>query len=239
MNLSDDSKDVAMVNINTSQKEAPVETEPETNQKGFFNLTVDSTGSEETPLSLDSLAQTNDEKAGNFFEKIWEFRNFHLQNKRTPDSLALKSLGYEVSFWNSFLYHQAAKSNNMQQEEFNNFFYKNVFWILFLFVPVLGLWLKVFYWRQSFYYPEHLFFAFFNQSVLFLLFSLGFVFQLNDQGFAVILMLYAVYLFWAMRVFYQQRYLKTLFKFLALNVLVIFSFAVFILSSIIVTYLIF
>ena len=142
---------------------------------------------------------------------------------------ALDSLGYEYSLTNRFMYRQGAKVAEFDTEEFNQYLFSKMFWVLFLFLPILASILKLLYIRRSFYYPEHLFFAFYNQSLFFILLSIAFLF--NDTPEVVMLVLtflsFGVYLFIAMRRFYVQSTRKTLLKFVLLNLAIIPTFGLF------------
>jgi hypothetical protein len=205
---------------------APVEVKPKANYQDSSFTTS------ETTFSSD-LSKTD------FSSKLWGMRSYNEANPTIGDTLALQTLNLEPSFWNRFLFSQMQKSNTLSQQEYNRFFYKNFFWILFLFIPVLGLLLKLFFWRVKFFYPEHLFFAFYNQSILFLLFTLGFIFDVPDDWFIIFLLLYGLYLFIAVYRFYQQKFWRSVLKFTFLNLAVVTSFSAFILVSILITYLLY
>ena len=69
---------------------------------------------------------------------------------------------------------------------------------------------------------EHLVFAFHSQTMLFFLmcFNVFFHYLFNSNWLTVLFILsYGIYLFFALRRFYKQGILKTLFKFVFLNVI--------------------
>jgi hypothetical protein len=224
----------ASINLNTEAK-ANDKMEEEVNVK---MQTLDSPNNQKQPV-VDFENQEVEEAWFPAADDLWMFREFNAKNPQVKDSVALQELEMPVNIWNLFLFKQAVKSNTITQEEYNRFASKNFFWILFLFVPVIGLWLKIFYWRHSIFYPEHLFFAFFNQSVLFMLFCIASLTQSEQTGFTITVLIYGIYLLWALKTFYEQSNFKTFVKFLMLNTFVIFSFVVFVILSLIINFLIY
>ncbi|MGB0176530.1 MAG: DUF3667 domain-containing protein [Owenweeksia sp.] len=201
-----------------TQTETEKDTLPDANKPMAFTFS-------RTPT--DSSGQGNTSTAASFDR----MREFHQDHPAMEVNEALDSLGIEAGFWNRFLYTQAAKSADFSTEDFNRYFLSKLFWVLFLFVPVLGLLLKLIYVRRSFYYPEHLIFAFFNQAVFFLLFSIA-IFTTP-----ALLLLFGVYLLIAMRKFYKQGWGKTIFKFIILNILLAPAFALFTILSMLVVFI--
>ena len=148
----------------------------------------------------------------------------------------------EESFWNNFIYDQAIKVADSRKEgnfsKFNRAFLNKLFWILFLFIPVFGLVLQVIYWRRDFYYPEHLFFTLYQQSLFFILAGLyNILFPAQESIFIGILMAFALHLLLAMRRFYQQSWRKTILKFILINISGIAAFGLFFLLSAIVVFI--
>lgn len=91
---------------------------------------------------------------------------------------------------------------------------------LFIFLPFFTLFLKLFYIRGKYTYVEHLIFVFHTQTVFFMLLSIYFLLELFNvkAQLKVFTLLFLVYLFIAMRTFYNQGYFKTFFKFIVLNI---------------------
>jgi hypothetical protein len=114
------------------------------------------------------------------------------------------------------------------QEQFLNQLLSYGSFALFVFLPFFTLFLKLFYIRNKYTYVDHLIFVFHTQTVFFMLLSIYFlleVFGIKPQ-IEIFILLFLVYLFIAMRNFYNQGYFKTFVKFLLLNM------AYFIISSI-------
>ncbi|PCE63420.1 DUF3667 domain-containing protein [Sediminicola luteus] len=91
--------------------------------------------------------------------------------------------------------------------------------LVFFFLPVFSLFLKVAYIRKKHSYTDHLIFSFHNQSLLFILLILSAVldyfFAWSSIGF--FLMVFGIYLFLSMKKFYKQGFFKTFVKYSALN----------------------
>lgn len=89
----------------------------------------------------------------------------------------------------------------------------------FFFLPVFALFIVLAYIRKKYTYTDNLIFSFHNQSLLFILLIISFlidaVFNTSTAGYA--LLIFAVYLYKAMRNFYGQGRFKTLIKYLFLN----------------------
>ncbi|NQU67884.1 MAG: DUF3667 domain-containing protein [Candidatus Marinimicrobia bacterium] len=87
--------------------------------------------------------------------------------------------------------------------------------IFFLLLPVFALLLKILYFRRKLFYVEHLIFSLHWHTFVFLMFiALGFF--SNGWIFLGILLLSTLYLFMAMRHYYQQSVFKTLVKMMIL-----------------------
>tara|TARA_B100001245_G_scaffold236683_1_gene229875 strand:+ start:4710 stop:5696 length:987 start_codon:yes stop_codon:yes gene_type:complete len=166
-----------------------------------------------------------------FMEKLDTMTNFHHRHQHLTTNEGLSYLGLEHGTWNRFLYTQAAKMDDFDSKEFNKSFLSKLFWILFLFIPVLGLLLWLIYARRPFYYPEHLIFTFYNQAIFFLIFCIAILTT------PFIILLFGIYLLFAMRRFYKQAWGKTILKFILLNILLAPSFILFTLLSMLVVFI--
>ncbi|WP_421754217.1 DUF3667 domain-containing protein [Croceimicrobium sp.] len=152
-------------------------------------------------------------------------------------------LKLEPGFWNDFAFEQAQKTarfgHNQKDnfESFNRELISKLVWILFLFIPILGLVLKLLYFRRDFYYPEHLFFTLYQQG---LFFFISFLYNLiidNQTVFILIILLYGVHLFLAMHRFYGQSWGKTFFKYFLVNLFGLLSFIAFFMLSLVLVFI--
>lgn len=122
---------------------------------------------------------------------------------------------------------------------FNKFLFANLTWLLIALIPFFALILKLFYLRRKRYYLEHYVFLLHLFSALIFLASILFMFaQLPDaipfvSGIGVLLSIVFPYI--AFKRYYQQSFVKTFIKYLAIGffffVVFILCFAIFLLVS--------
>jgi hypothetical protein len=115
-------------------------------------------------------------------------------------------------------------------------------YLLFISLPIFALILKLLYSRRKeFFYADHLIFTIHHYIFSFLLLLIFFaVSQLRDlSGWGIftflrtiLIILWPVYLFLAMRRFYQQGWFKTFFKLILLNLLGLIMLFIFFIISI-------
>lgn len=91
--------------------------------------------------------------------------------------------------------------------------------VIFFFMPVFTVFIWLVYIRKNYTYTDHLIFSFHNQSLLFILLILSLtldtIFNINSSG--IFLLIFAIYLYKAMRKFYEQGRFKTIVKYIFLN----------------------
>ena len=156
--------------------------------------------------------------------KIEEFAAFAKKHPNSKIDVALDSLGYNKNFTNRFLYTKAVNLYSFSESEesraqFINQLLSSGSIALFILLPIFTLFLKLFYIRKEHTYIAHLIFVFHIQTVFFMLFSIYYILKIagvNPQLW-VFTILFLVYLFIALKQFYQQGYFKTTIKFLLLN----------------------
>ncbi len=108
---------------------------------------------------------------------------------------------------------------------------------IFFFLPVFALFIWILYVRKKHTYTDHLIFSFHNQSLLFILLTISFLLDslINKTTNGIFLLIFGFYLYKAMRNFYQQGRVKTILKYVVLNVifviLVVISATVFLTGS--------
>lgn len=177
------------------------------------------------------LAQKNSLKR---FVAMMDFYEEHTEQRIES---ALSDLNLESNLWNKFLYSQAIKASNFDDSEFNKYLFGKLFWVFFLFVPILAVLLRLIYIRQDFYYSEHIFFAFYTQAVFFLIFAIGLTPTFSTVSIPLAIIGFIIYQYLAMYRFYDQRPAKTFLKFFILNGLSTISFGIFFLISAIVVFI--
>jgi len=99
---------------------------------------------------------------------------------------------------------------------------------VFFFLPAFAIFIWLAYIRKKYTYTDHLIFGFHITSLLFILLIVSFLVDsiFNVFSWWVFILIFAIYLFQAMRKFYEQGIFKTLVKYLFLN-FVFFSLAMF------------
>ncbi|MEP2278733.1 DUF3667 domain-containing protein [Maribacter sp.] len=89
----------------------------------------------------------------------------------------------------------------------------------FFFLPFFSFFIWLVYIRKKYTYTDHLIFSFHNQSLLFILLIvsnlINAVFNISSEG--LFILIFAIYLYKAMRNFYQQGRVKTVIKYFFLN----------------------
>lgn len=139
---------------------------------------------------------------------------------------ALDKLKVEKNFSNRFLYSRVEVVNSIvskktEQRKFTRQLLSYASLSLFILLPLLTLFLKAIYFRKKYTYVEHLVFVFHIQTVFFLLLSIFYIidfFKETSNFLSVILLLFLIYLFLAMKTFYEQGYFKTFFKYILVNI---------------------
>jgi hypothetical protein len=172
---------------------------------------------------LESLGNGNINFSIEKDSKFEKFINFGKKNPKISVDNALDSLNYPKNFTNRFLYtkakniHEVFENENLRSQYFNQLLsYGSIG--LFVFLPLFTLCLKLFYIRRKFNYVDHLIFVFHTQTVFFLLFSLYFLLSIfGTEVQWIFIALFLLYLFMAMRKFYNQSFFKTLIKYFLVN----------------------
>ncbi len=156
--------------------------------------------------------------------KLEIFMEYVKKNPEANINKALDTLGYQKNFTNRFLFTRAESINAFSENKetraqfFNQILsYGSI--ALFIFLPIFTLFLKLYYIRRKYTYVDHLIFVFHVQTVFFMLFAFYFIFMILKLSplLWIFLALFLVYLYLAMKKFYEQGYFKTFLKFLLLN----------------------
>ncbi len=101
-----------------------------------------------------------------------------------------------------------------QGGQFLPYLIDKISWLMLLSLPFFAILLKLLYWRKDLYYVEHLVFTIHIHTFLFLLWALSIAFS-RWVGFLpfALFTLAGVYVLFAMKRIYKQRWRTTLFKF--------------------------
>ncbi len=169
-------------------------------------------------VQLDSMSSSDAVSS-----KLEMYNDYYLKNKEERPHEALTNLNHETGMYNKWLYKKVMDYNFFKENPgfAYNFFISKLPFVIFLFLPVFTFFIMLLYLRKRKYtYMEHLVFAFNVQSLLFvlLIISVLFDFMFNSDIFtSIVLLLFVVYLYKAMRRFYEQSRFKTFVKFMILN----------------------
>jgi hypothetical protein len=161
------------------------------------------------------------------FAKINEFMEYDKEHPDIEPPVAIKELGYDVSYWNIFYYTKAKKVNQLKDdpEEFGKNYLGEIISkisvALFFLLPVFTLVMSLLYIRSPYNYTEHLVFVFHVQTVFFILLTVTLLIDKLTHFSSTALMItliFPLYLYLALKNFYGQGWFKTLIKFFLLNV---------------------
>lgn len=159
------------------------------------------------------------------FTTRWEvFSDHYKRTKMANSRVALDSLNYRNSAFNQWFYKKTVDVERFSSDGnlFWNYFYGKLPFIIFFYLPVFALFIWLLYLRRPFTYMEHLIFTFHNQTTWFVLYgvaiSLNAIFDTTAPA-VVTTLLFGYYLYRAFRVFYCQSRVKTLLKFIIINII--------------------
>ena len=167
--------------------------------------------------------------------KISNMLEFQRKYPKISVDTALDSLQYTKNFGNRFVYSKCKVINSWMSDtdkgnqDFSRELISYASISIFIFLPIFTLFLSFLYLRRRFTYVEHLIFVFHVQTVFFLLliifYLLNFVTE-NNNLILIFILLFLLYLFIALKKFYQQGFFKTFIKFIILNQIYLFLAAI-------------
>ena len=202
----------------------------ETDQQELANA-LDSLKISQTIVEKDS-ALLNDSKAyfkqlksegfiSHFFGKR-EFFNAALKedNNYHFDTL-IEKYEMEDSRVNRAAFRAANSFNRFKKEpgSFVSSMISKLPFAVFFFLPAFAIFISLAYIRKKYTYTDHLIFGFHITSLLFILLIVSFLIDIIFDVFSwwIFMIIFGIYLFQAMRKFYEQGIFKTLVKYLFLN----------------------
>ena len=161
-----------------------------------------------------------------------DFQHFISNSPNLSPEQALDSLGYKKTFWNTFYYQQILNANlNVEQikidggKQYVNKLFSYLSISLFVFLPIFTFFLMFLYFRRKYTYMEHLVFVFNTQTVFFLLllifYLLNFMVDMKNMSW-IFMLLFLIYLYKALRNFYNQSRVKTIVKYFIVNAFYLF-----------------
>ena len=157
-------------------------------------------------------------------KKINVFYKYYKETRRIAADEALEILKYDQTNWNKWLYQKTVKFDLFYNNPklFVDYFVSKLPFIIFFYLPVFALFIWLLYIRRPFNYMEHLIFAFHVQTTLFVLYIIGYSLDYllkSNWGFTLANTIFVFYLYKAMRKFYGQGRVKTILKFILLNII--------------------
>lgn len=171
---------------------------------------------------VELLDNTNTTKA--FFDKFNIMQDFYNESKIENPSTALDSLGLARNRTNTWLYSKNKTIERIEEEpyKFIQFVISKTPFFLFFFAPFFALFFWLIYARRSVTYMEHLVFIFHIFSFVFLvmlILAIPEIFFDISIVFVIFFLLIAPFYFYkALRNFYKQSRVKTIIKFVILNI---------------------
>jgi len=183
-------------------------------------LQTDTTKSSSNSLinrDIDASFSFSDNSAGKTLDRM------HLYAKKHPEfstAQALKELNLPSNFWYQFWYSNMYKLATMDANQFKNYIQSNLLLILLLFIPVLALLLKVLYVYKGIYYVDHFVFALHTQTAffVFIIGTLVLSMAIGNTSLNLIFLGFPIYLLFALKNFYQQRWAYTVLNFIVINI---------------------
>ena len=150
------------------------------------------------------------------------YKRFHTDTKIRKPKEGLDSLNHNVTRYHKWIYKKAVDTNTIGDNlgEMIAFFFNQLPFVIFFFLPVFALFVKLLYIRRKFTYTDHLIFLFHTQTMFFVVYGVGIIIdEIFDINYATLILtfLFLFYLYKALRTFYNQRRLKTIVKFFILN----------------------
>jgi len=128
------------------------------------------------------------------------------ENKTTKSNSFLNKL--------QTLFLENVENSKQNPQAFIDFMLPKIPFVLFFLMPFISLISRLFYWRRSFSYTEHLVLNYYLFSTFFIVFSLSELFSaLFDYDFGWLFFLVnVIYILRTFKQFYKQNYFKTILK---------------------------
>ncbi|MFK5982548.1 MAG: DUF3667 domain-containing protein [Flavobacteriaceae bacterium] len=163
---------------------------------------------------------------GQVFERTAMYRDFYNETEIKNPEVALDSLKHNKNRLNTWLY---SKNNTMDRVTenpavFMNYMLGKIPFFLFFFAPFFAFFFWILYSRKKYNYMEHLIFIFHIFSFSFLIAIIAYFPDLllgdSDIVTAIVYLIIGPFYFYkALRNFYKQRRVLTIFKFVVLNII--------------------
>lgn len=187
--------------------------------------------SQESGMDLKIIPDSSSSDTGNFGNLSYLFNK-----KYSPQEIA-DSLGRDNSPFGKKILYQFVKIYQADRAVVRRYLMGNLSIVLLFVQPFFALLLKLFYFRKKdFFYIEHLVFSLYFHAFILLvsifLFFLSFIFEI-DLLLLWVFLLSLIYLFIALKIFYDQSLRRSFFKSLYIS----FLYFTFVLPVFVITYL--
>lgn len=138
----------------------------------------------------------------------------------TDTKALMDSFGIEKTFFNELVFSQIVKKQEQGFENISDYYKQKLPWMLFALMPVFAFVLYLLYIRRKIFFVDHLIHAFHLHSAVFLIMSLeGLLYMITGLNTDWLLLYVPIYYFVSLHTFYQQSWIKTLFKGVAVGIL--------------------
>ncbi len=192
---------------------------------------LDSLKVSESITKADSILLSNPEKhfekiesegfMSHFFGKREFFNAVFSEDKLYDFDAIIEKYSIEDSRMNRNAFRAATSFNRFKKEpgSFMSSMISKLPFAVFFFLPAFAIFIWLVYIRKKYTYTDHLIFGFHITSLLFILLIVSFLVDsiFNVLSWWIFLIIFGIYLFQAMRKFYEQGIFKTLVKYLFLN----------------------
>ncbi|MAN58434.1 MAG: hypothetical protein CMC08_01210 [Flavobacteriaceae bacterium] len=158
-------------------------------------------------------------------KRFYAYHKFHENHEITDPVAALDSMKHHNTAFNRWAYNKNKSIDKIEENpfEFANYLMTKIPFFLFFFTPLFALFFWMIYANKKHTYVEHVVFIFHIFSFLFLALLICLLPDtlINDGVFSGILFLFVgpFYFYKALRNFYGQSRLKTILKFVFLNII--------------------
>lgn len=187
----------------------------------------------EIPLALirESGEDPSSGKLGRVLKKVESFMDFQKEQPKVDPLVAIEKLGYEKNYWNVFLYSKSTDWNEAVEDpevfgaQMVDRVLSRISVALFFLLPIFTLIVSLLYIRRNFNYTENLVFVFHVQTVFFLLLLIFLIANRivpSNVIYFIFVLTFLLHLYKSMRKFYGQGRIKTIIKYLMLNVSFVF-----------------
>lgn len=187
----------------------------------FFNYqqAIDSNITSDPVAYFKSIDSNN--SSYRVLKKLHFFRNtFKFGLTKNFDQISSK-FNIEPTNENKLTFALANSLSRIEQQPslFVRNFISRIPFSIFFFLPVFSFFIWLMYIRKSYTYTDHLIFSFHNTSLLFILLIISYLIDnvFNTNSNWLFMSVFSIYLFQAMRRFYEQGVFKTIVKYLSLN----------------------